>query len=123
MCWWQMRILAKTTQQKKKQILFKGGFPGGTVIKNLLPKAGEQETGFDPWVGKIPWRRKWQSTPVFLPGESRGQSSLEGYSPQGCKESDMTQHMHAHTYTQSEEPRLLSKARRIPTNKASRIMK
>ena len=44
MCWWQMRILAKTTQQKKKQRLFKGGFPGGTVIKNLLPKAGEQET-------------------------------------------------------------------------------
>ena len=38
------------------------------------------ETGLDPWVGKIPWRRKWQPTPVFLPGESYGQRSLVGYS-------------------------------------------
>ena len=37
--------------------------------------------GFDPWVGKMPWRRAWQRTPVFLPGESRGQRSLAGYSP------------------------------------------
>ena len=34
--------------------------------------------GFDPWIGKMPWRRKWQSTPVFLPGESHGQRSLAG---------------------------------------------
>ena len=40
---------------------------------------------FDPWVGKIPWRRAWQPTPVFLPGESHGQRSLAGYSPQGCR--------------------------------------
>ena len=45
--------------------------------------------GFDPWVGKIPWRRKWQPTPVFLPGESRGRRSLVG--PQGRKESDTTE--------------------------------
>jgi len=38
-----------------------------------------QETRFDPWVGKIPGRRKWQPTPVFLPGESHGQRSLAGY--------------------------------------------
>ena len=38
---------------------------------------------FDPWVGKIPWKRKWQPTPVFLPGESQGQRSLAGYSPWG----------------------------------------
>ena len=37
--------------------------------------------GFNPWVGKIPWRRKWQPTPVFLPGESHGQRSLAGYIP------------------------------------------
>ena len=37
--------------------------------------------GFDPWVGRIPWRRKWQPIPVFLPGESHGQMSLMGYSP------------------------------------------
>ena len=64
---------------------------------------------FDLWVGKIPWRRKWQSTPVripwkrkwqptpvFLPGESHGQRSLVGYSPQGRKESDTTERLHFH---------------------------
>jgi len=40
---------------------------------------------FDPWVRKIPWRRKWQPTPVFLPGESHGQRSLVGYNPSGHK--------------------------------------
>ena len=47
----------------------------------------------DPWVGKIPWRREWQPTPVLLPGESQGQSSLSGYGPWGCKESDMTERL------------------------------
>ena len=41
--------------------------------------------GFDLWLGKIPWRRTWQSTPVFLPGKSCGQRSLVGYSPWGSK--------------------------------------
>ena len=40
---------------------------------------------FDLWVGKIPWKRKWQPAPVFLPGKSHGQRSLEGYGPWGCK--------------------------------------
>ena len=48
--------------------------------------------GFNPRVGKIPWRRQWQPTPVLLPGKSRGQRSLAGYSPWGCYESDMTEH-------------------------------
>ena len=52
--------------------------------------------GFDPWVGKIPWRNKWQPTPVFLPGEFHGEKSLAGYSPWGCKESDTTEHTHTH---------------------------
>ena len=52
--------------------------------------------GFNPWVGKIPWRRKWQPTPAFLPGESHGQRSLVGYSPQGHKESDTTERLHFH---------------------------
>ena len=46
---------------------------------------------FDPWIGKIPWRRRWQSTPVFLPEKSHGQRSLAGYSPWGHKESDTTE--------------------------------
>ena len=45
---------------------------------------------FDPWVGKIPWMRAWQPSPVFLSGESHGCNSLAGYSLQGCKESDTT---------------------------------
>ena len=53
-----------------------------------------QRHGFHPWVGNIPWRRKWQPTPVFLPGKSHGQRSLAGYSPWGCKESDTTEHTH-----------------------------
>ena len=48
--------------------------------------------GFDPWVGKILWRREWQPIPVFLPGESHGQRSLVGYSPWGHLEWDTTEH-------------------------------
>ena len=44
-----------------------------------------QETRFQPWVRKIPWRREWLPTPVFLPEKSHGQRSLAGYSPWGCK--------------------------------------
>ena len=49
---------------------------------------------FEPWVGQMPWRRKWQPTPVFLPGKSHGQRSLVGYSPGGHKESDTTKQFH-----------------------------
>ena len=49
---------------------------------------------FNPWVGKIPWRRKWQPTPVFLPEKSYGERSLAGYSPWGCEESDTAEHTH-----------------------------
>jgi len=52
------------------------------VVKNLPINAGNIKLhAFDPWVGKIPWRRKWQTTPEFLPGKSHGQRSLVGYSP------------------------------------------
>ena len=51
------------------------------VVNNLPASAGDIRPGFDPWDGKIPWRRAWQPTPVFLPGESHGQRSLVGYSP------------------------------------------
>ena len=52
---------------------------------------GNRRLEFDPWVGKISWRRAWQPTPEFLPGESHGQRSLAGYSPWGCKELDTTE--------------------------------
>ena len=47
-----------------------------------------RKRGFNPWVGKTPWRRKWQPTPVFLLGKSHGHSSLAGYSPRSHEESD-----------------------------------
>ena len=53
------------------------------------------------WVGKFPWRRKWQPTAVFLPGKSHGQRSLVGYSPWGRKELDMTERLH---FTSPEKP-------------------
>ena len=49
--------------------------------------------GFDPWVGKIPWRREWLPSPIFLPGEFYGQRSLAGYSPWDHKESDTTERL------------------------------
>ena len=52
---------------------------------------------FNPWIGKIPWRRAWQPTPAFLPGECNGQWSLAGYSPWGSKESDTTKAFSKHT--------------------------
>ena len=62
-------------------------FPGGSEIKNLPANAGD---GFDSRIGKIPWSRKWQPSPVFLPVKSHGQRNLVGCSPWGLKESDMT---------------------------------
>ena len=50
-----------------------------------------REPWFDPWVGKIPWRRQWQPTLVLLPGKSHGRRSLVDYSPRGHKESDTTE--------------------------------
>ena len=52
---------------------------------------------FDPWVGKIPWRRKWQPTPVFLPGKFHEHRSLAGYTHE-VAESDMTEQLGTHTH-------------------------
>ena len=73
------------------------GFPGGTVVKNLPANAGDAKD--EPWVRKIPWSRKWQPTPVFLPGKFHGQRSLVGCSPWGRKELDTTEHTHKHTHS------------------------
>ena len=62
------------------------------VVKNPPANTGNiRDMGSITWVGKILWRRAWQPTPIFLPGESYGQRSLAGYSPQGLKESDTTE--------------------------------
>ena len=59
------------------------GFPGDSVVKDPNLPANSGDTGSHCWVRKIPWRRKWLPTPVFLPGKSHGQKSLVGYSPRG----------------------------------------
>ena len=75
------------------------------VVKNPPTNAGRcQRSRFDPWIGKIPWRRAQQPIPGFLPGESHGQRSLAGCSPQGHTESDTTgETEHAHTWDLDRE--------------------
>ena len=68
------------------------------VAQTVKNPPAMQKTLMDPWVGKSPRRRKWQPTPVFLPGEFHGQRNLVGYSPWGRKEWDTTER---HTHTQS----------------------
>ena len=92
-CWWECKLV---------QPLWTLGFPGGSVVKNL--PANVEVMGRFSWIGKIPWRRKWQPTPVFLPGKFHGQRNLVCYSPWDHKESDMTEctHTDTHTYTFTE---------------------
>ena len=67
-------------------------FPGGASGKESACQCRRHKTcGFDPWVRKIPWKKAWQPTPVFMPGESHGQWSLVGWSPKGHKGLDMTE--------------------------------
>ena len=77
------------------------GFPGGTSGKNsTCQRRRHKRHRFDPWVGKISWRRTQQPTPVFLPGKSHGQRIPAGYSPKGRKGSDTTKETgRAHTHT------------------------
>ena len=83
------------TQQtlvKVRTMKFGLGFPGSTSGKGPACQCRRSKRyEFDPWVGKVPWRRAWQPTPVFLPGESHGQRSLVGYSPWGRKELDTSE--------------------------------
>ena len=63
-------------------------FAGGSAVKNSPCRC--RRFRFNTWVRKITWKRKWQHTPVFLPGKFHGQRRLVGYSPWGCKKSDVT---------------------------------
>ena len=69
------------------------GFPSGAVGKESACQCMRcKRCGFSPWVRKIPCRREWQPTPVFLSGKFHGQRSLAGYSSGGCRDSDTTEH-------------------------------
>ena len=59
--------------------MFKMGFPNNSADKDSACNAGNRKLEFDPWVGKMPWRRKWQPTPMLLPEIFHGQQSLVGY--------------------------------------------
>ena len=78
---------------KTKPIQKRMGFPGGAlVVKSPPANAGDiTRCRFTPRIEKIPWRRAWQPTPVFLPRESHRQRSLVGCSPWGCKELGTTE--------------------------------
>ena len=67
--------------------------PRGSVGESACQFRGCRRPRFYPWVPKIPWRRKWQPTPVFLPRKCRGQRSLAGCSPWGRRESDSWVHV------------------------------
>ena len=77
-------------KRKQSDSTAEEGFPGGSDGKESTCNV---ETQSSPWVGKVPWRREGQPTPVFLPGEFHGQRSPVGYSPWGHKESDMTEQL------------------------------
>ena len=92
---WMVRVRALRLEVRKafsviswgsliwEMVRVRVGFPGG--ISGKEPACQCRRCGFDPWVGKISWRRAWQPTPIFLPGESHGQRSLAGYSPRVCR--------------------------------------
>ena len=94
---WGSQRVGHDLATKQQQYIVMLGFLGGSVVKNLLAvKETCRRSGFNPWFRKIPWRRKWQPTPVFLSEKSHGQRNLVGYSPWDCKESYTTEHAHTH---------------------------
>ena len=81
-----------------KYLLNRGLFQGLSGKESTCQCRRHTRCRFHPWVGKIPWRKKWQPTPVFLPGISHGQKSLMGYRLWGHKELDMTKQLSTHTH-------------------------
>ena len=89
-------------------LLNKGVSGGASAKESACQYRRRKRCGFDPSVGKILWSRKWQPTPVFLPGKFHGQKSLAGYSPWGHKESDTTEHTYTHLLNKGKWPLHLS---------------
>ena len=91
----QFQLFKKKKKAKLRnslEIQWLEGFPDGASGKEPACQCRRHHRlGYNTWVGKIPWRREWQPTPVLLPGDSHGLRSLVGCGPQGCKESDTTE--------------------------------
>ena len=86
---WLLLEIQESALKKKKIInslaLRVQGLPGGSTVKNLRTHLQGWRRRLYPWIRKIPWRRRWQSAPVILPGKSHGQRRLAGYSPRDHK--------------------------------------
>ena len=90
--------LKMTVSRSTSLAVLEQDFPGDAMVKTLPAKAGDTEdVGLTPVLGRSPWRKKWQLTPVFLPGEFLEQRSQVGYSPWGQEQLDMTEHTTKHT--------------------------
>ena len=108
----------RTLLQGKSKVL-----PGGASGKEPICQCwSHKRLRFDPWVGKIPWRRAWQPTPIFLPGESHGQRSLASYSPLGRKGSDATEQFSKSEKEQEKEPESLLTGPRVENLRVPRRM-
>ena len=99
---WSLCLLHTTSRMEiLARSHLKSGFrnESGVKISSALQgtcRGRSGDTVSIPGSGKIPWRRKWQPTSVFLPGKFHGQGTLAGYSPWGCEELDMTEHARMH---------------------------
>ena len=78
----------------KRTVTYSWGSIGGSVVRNPPASVGDQETQFNPWVRKIPWRREWLPMAVLLPGKSPGQRRLMGYKESGMTERLSTRAFH-----------------------------
>ena len=87
---WQVDSYPLYHQGSPMFVLTSSSFGSGEESAHQCKRC--KRLGSHPWVGKIPWERKWQPTPAFLPGQPHGQRSLTGYSPWGHEELDMTEH-------------------------------
>ena len=100
-------VIEKLSKWNINQLWGIQGFPGSSDGKVSPCNAGDLGSTPDsyPWVRKIPWRRKWQPTPVFLPGEFPGQRRLAGYIQWDHKKLDATNCIHTHTHTHTHTHR------------------
>ena len=88
-------VTIQSIKQVSSRLYLYKGLPGGSDGKESACQCRRHKRRwFDPLVGKIPRRRKWQPTPIFLPGKFHGQRSLAGCNPWGGKELDMTERLH-----------------------------
>ena len=90
---------AEQIQARRQSETIRVGLQASRWLSGKESACQRRKHACDPWVGKIPWRWKWQPTPVFLPGKFHGYRSLVGYSSLGCKESTTSEYMHTRTRT------------------------